>query len=134
MLSPLPASINISVCVTPSQSSSSIVIFFLFIFLFCLAGPLTFLEKILSAVLYVYKLRFFFVPLFSVFGFPSFFYFVFLRSFVKTVHSLIPRFNFIFPRFLILLRTPSPRSPSYVHMKPRNRFVQATCNHFKQRT
>ena len=54
--------------------------FFLFIFLFCLAGPLTFLEKILSAVLYVYKLRFFFCssifcfwfPVVLLFRFPSF--------------------------------------------------------------
>lgn len=132
MLSPLPASINISVCVTPSQSSSSIVIFFLFIFLFCLAGPLTFLEKILSAVLYVYKLRFFFCSSIFCFWFPVVLLFRFPSFLRQNCPFTYP--SFIFPRFLILLRTPSPRSPSYVHIKPRNRFVRATCNHFKQRT
>lgn len=97
MLSPLPASINISVCVTPSQSSSSIVIFFfLFIFLFCLAGPLTFLEKILSAVLYVYKLRFFFCSSIFCFWFPV----VLLFRFPSFPRQNCP---FTYPSFLLYL-------------------------------
>lgn len=130
-------------CISQQSFFSIELFFFLFIFFFfffCLAGPLTFLEKILSAVLYFYKLRFFFfslfVPLFSVFWFPvvlsCFLLLVKLLSFYSYLGFC---FFFFFPffTFVTLLvyflpfqdafeNTASRRSLPHLITKPRWRF------------